>query len=341
MNINKENYQSYFLDYMEGNLSKDEIDKLYSFVYQNPELIEEFECLDFFVVENDIEARFEEKQALKKINFSEDRITESNFELFIIAYYENDLDSSKRSELEKFLNNNKSFIPIFEAYKNTIISPEIFVLENKEQLKHFTQRKIRPLYYYLSAAASIAIIISMYFLLPNDSNTINYSQNISQDSVKVSSKENKTSINNNEIVQVASTDYSSTNETKQNNRNKTIYYNREILERASLIDINLDENPDNNPNLNTIENSEPVFVQKYTSKNEPIPIPLSSNNYNTVSEILVERVNNYLGTDIPKNSETKEKIRFWDVAEWGSKAINKIFDKKTAVNHQYNENLGK
>ena len=43
MNIDKNNYEAFFLDYHEGNLSPQEVADLYLFLSQYPELKKEFE----------------------------------------------------------------------------------------------------------------------------------------------------------------------------------------------------------------------------------------------------------------------------------------------------------
>ncbi|MEI7594387.1 MAG: hypothetical protein WCK02_01470 [Bacteroidota bacterium] len=338
MKINKDNYPSYFLDYMDGTISKSDLNDLYSFVYQDPKLIQEFESLDLFTIENDLDDVFEEKQALKKIDFSNDLINEKNIELFVIAYFENDLNSFKKNELEKFLNNNKSYIPLFEAYKNTFLAPEIIEFENKEQLKHYSPKRIRPLYYYLSAAASIALIISMYFLMPNKNNQTEFSEIKSL----LSPKHNKTKLihrdQNQEAQLVSSSSEKLKTVEKKKFLKKELRNNKHLYEKMTSISANLILIKNENAALTKIKSPDQVFTQEYTSKNEPVTLAYSDNSYPTVSEYLVGKVNNYLGTDIPKNKKSKEKIRIWDIAEWGSKAVNKIFDKKTEVAHKYDEN---
>jgi len=48
MNISRDNYESYFIDFLEGNLNAEQIDQFLDFINQNPDLKEElhaFECI--------------------------------------------------------------------------------------------------------------------------------------------------------------------------------------------------------------------------------------------------------------------------------------------------------
>ena len=52
MTINKHNYEAYFLDYHEGNLTPQEVADLLLFVEQHPELKDEFESFENVTLED-------------------------------------------------------------------------------------------------------------------------------------------------------------------------------------------------------------------------------------------------------------------------------------------------
>ena len=103
MKINRHNYESYFLDYIEGNLSKDDIRQLYLFLAQNPDLEEGIKNFENITL-NGENVHYSNKQNLKydKIDLKTD-INESNYYYFIIAKHENDLTATKEKELSDFL----------------------------------------------------------------------------------------------------------------------------------------------------------------------------------------------------------------------------------------------
>jgi hypothetical protein len=66
MNINKDNYEAYFLDYFEGNLSTAEVEELFAFMELHPEVKNEFEGFEMITVATDQATVFEDKDLLKK-----------------------------------------------------------------------------------------------------------------------------------------------------------------------------------------------------------------------------------------------------------------------------------
>ena len=77
--INKENYEAYFLDYIEDNLSPKEIDMLIVFLEKNPTLKNELEFYDEISLSPSSSSTFD-NNSLKKIDIENDSITNSNFE---------------------------------------------------------------------------------------------------------------------------------------------------------------------------------------------------------------------------------------------------------------------
>ena len=65
MEINRNNYEIFFLDYHEGNLSAQQQAKLFIFLEQHPDLKNEFESFDLVKLPS-INIFFEEKNSLKR-----------------------------------------------------------------------------------------------------------------------------------------------------------------------------------------------------------------------------------------------------------------------------------
>ena len=64
--INKHNYEAFFLDYYEKNLSTEEVAELMLFLENHPNLKEEFEDYEEIILEPDTTVIFENKNSLKK-----------------------------------------------------------------------------------------------------------------------------------------------------------------------------------------------------------------------------------------------------------------------------------
>ncbi len=130
MSINKHNYEAFFLDYHEGNLSPQEVADLLLFVEQHPELKEEFESFENVTLDELSAIPFENKSILKK------EITLDNKEEYFIRAVENTLTPAENNLLENFVKQHPQFLPELELFKKTKVFADTSVIfENKESLK--------------------------------------------------------------------------------------------------------------------------------------------------------------------------------------------------------------
>src|ERR1035437_3350257 len=122
MNIDRNNYEMYFLDYLEGRLTTDETAALLLFANENPDLKELLEGEEIISLVPDEKIGFFPKSALKKNTISDIEnepavseensysgealrvsISAGNYEEFMIRYYENELEEVEKAELANFL----------------------------------------------------------------------------------------------------------------------------------------------------------------------------------------------------------------------------------------------
>ncbi len=130
MNINKNNYEAFFLDYHEGNLSPQQVADLLLFVEQHPELKEEFESFENVTLDDLSNVSFEGKSSLKK------EITLENKEDYFIRSVENTLTPAEKSLLENFVKQHPQFLSELELFQKTKVFADASVIfENKESLK--------------------------------------------------------------------------------------------------------------------------------------------------------------------------------------------------------------
>ncbi len=238
MKINRDNYEAYFLDYHEGQLSPEMVEEVLIFVDQNPDLRNVFEEFEAVMLVADQDIVFEKKSSLKKnhvfvtsqvnelnyeeylvgetegllnteqlasieefisINpqFEKDRrlyslahlsandkivfeakdslkhkaipvglITEDNFETYLARELEGDLNPDEKIQLAEFMQYNPQLEKDRKLYKHTVLTAEAdVVFEDKAGLKKSVTPIRRIVFYALSAAASLALIFSVYFLL--------------------------------------------------------------------------------------------------------------------------------------------------------------------------------
>jgi hypothetical protein len=167
MGINKENYEAYFLEYQEGNLSTEQVAELMVFLEMYPELKEELESFELVTVLPDANVKFENKGLLKKKDcLPTQNIHSNNYETWLVAEIEGDLSDSDKTELNEFLKKNPAVMLELNFFRKTILKPESVVFENKQILK---KSGILLLYrtqfiYAVSVAASVLLFLGLYFI---------------------------------------------------------------------------------------------------------------------------------------------------------------------------------
>ncbi len=167
MKITRKNYEAYFLDYREKNLTPDQVTELFVFLEQNPDLREEFESFENISILPEKKIRFEPKEALKKYALiPTDHIDNKNYDEYLVRELEGDLTEDESTELKAFMELNPKSKLEFNIYRNAFLKPDMEVrFEGKEKLKKtgFFVIYRREVLYGLSLAASVVILLGIYF----------------------------------------------------------------------------------------------------------------------------------------------------------------------------------
>ena len=103
MKISNGNCEAWFLDYYEGNLSKEGVEELFSFLVLNPDLRDLFDSYEDVSFSPDKHIKFDWKSELKKPMDVAIGINESNFEEYFVSHVEGVLNANEEAEVEKFL----------------------------------------------------------------------------------------------------------------------------------------------------------------------------------------------------------------------------------------------
>lgn len=185
--INSENYEAFYLDFLEGNLSVEEAALFSDFMNAHPELKLEDETLVYIpeVTSEVLEASWKTNL---KIDAFEDPITLQNIELFLIASVENQLSETKKKELNAFLLANPSYQTELGLYQRSKLQADLTqIYANKKGLKKDGGVIIPIFVRYAAVAASIVLVVSIY--LNNDQPTkTQLSENQKTESKKTNSK---------------------------------------------------------------------------------------------------------------------------------------------------------
>ena len=161
--INIENYEAFYLDFLEGNLNEDENRAFLTFLEENPDLIQD-EDLMSFSAENPLESLDNNFIKNLKVFDKSETISAENYENFMIASVEKQLGVTKQTELKDFITKHKKLQEEYNLYQKAILFPDTtIVYAEKNKLKRGI---VIPLYgKFISIAAALAII---FFAIPTN-----------------------------------------------------------------------------------------------------------------------------------------------------------------------------
>lgn len=171
--IDLNNYEAYFLDYMEGTLSAEEKHDLFAFLEEHPELKAEMEE-DFGGIELIPEKIAFDAKADLKIDERKLILTPVTVEELMIASVEGQLTETHNKELAEYIKANQ-LEKTFAYYQATILKPDTsLVFGEKEKLKQ-KGGVVIPMRFVarLAAVAAVGAILITVALNWNGSDPIN------------------------------------------------------------------------------------------------------------------------------------------------------------------------
>lgn len=170
MNINRYNYEEFFLLYVDNELPKAERQEVEAFVHDNPDLEEELIMLKQSKLRPDAAITFQGKESLMKpenANF----INETNYEEFFLLYVDNELNATERREVESFAATKPQFQQELNLLLQTKVEPEYEVAFPDKSLLYKTEEKKRPVIFIgwqrIAAVAALVLLALGIFWLSN------------------------------------------------------------------------------------------------------------------------------------------------------------------------------
>ena len=173
--INLNNYEAFFLDHLEGNLSDKGEQALYAFLNLHPTLQEEFAELTGSSF-SDLGLSPDSNVSISKESLKADPtiISALTIDQWMVNSVENKLSHSENLSLLNYISKNKMEAK-FMAYQATILSPNTLeVYGDKSNLKRKAATVI-PLWMKLGTAAA-AIALLVFFLNPSGQNEVNLAE---------------------------------------------------------------------------------------------------------------------------------------------------------------------
>lgn len=161
--ITRENYESFFLDYLEGNLEEILIDQFLDFLEQNPDLKEELHLFENIHLPEPPLAYPGKKQLYKTPADEKDA-----FNLKAVARMEGDLQEEERQQFDTFLALNPELQKEAALFEHTRLQADpTITYPGKDKLYKNSSTVI--LINWLGRIAAVAILLwGMYFLFQNE-----------------------------------------------------------------------------------------------------------------------------------------------------------------------------
>ncbi len=165
MIINRNNYEQYVLDYLEGRLDEKVMVLMKSFLSENPDIEEEVSIYDPSMQFNSGSASVNKTSlfhSFDDISF----IGPENFEEFCVAYYEGDLTSKSSTMLKRYLQQNPELKPMYKLHAKLKFTPDKHVHYSfKKTLKKDVIIPVQRRIYYAITAAAAIFLLFMFFQL--------------------------------------------------------------------------------------------------------------------------------------------------------------------------------
>ena len=169
MQINRKNYEIWFLDYYEERLAPGEVAMLMVFLEDNPDLKSEFDSFEKITFEPETAFTYRDKQKLTKPEYkATGDIDAWNYETKMAAFLEGDLTQDESRTLQKFTQINPAARLELNMFRKTILEPPAIEYTEKDSLKKkglFVLYRRQTILTIASMAAMILLFFGIYSVL--------------------------------------------------------------------------------------------------------------------------------------------------------------------------------
>jgi hypothetical protein len=160
--VTRDNYEAWFVLYIDNELSPTERKVVDYFVQQNPDLEEELVMLQQSVLRADDQIVFTHKDHLLKNTAAQGPVNESNYEAYFVQYGDDELTTDEKILVEQFVAKHPHYSAEFELIQqaklvpdNTITFPEKTYLFRTEE----DDNKVIAFPWWRIAAAAVVLLV--------------------------------------------------------------------------------------------------------------------------------------------------------------------------------------
>lgn len=338
--INKHNYEAWFLDYFEGNLSPEQSELLFKFLEENPQYKDEFNSFEAISLTPEA-LEFDAKSMLKHEIPEELKHELSGTDYIAISFTEDILSQDEKNKVEQYMLKHESLKNTINTYAQIKLKPDFsLVYDDKKELKKpviIPFNRYRKAFKYVATAAAAVLLISLSIWNYKD-----FTSNTTSSGLAISKKRNHvpSRLNNASVAININNGSEVNNSTEKNvavtkNRTNNVQTLKEIkklpVEHYSK-PIKTETEIDYKPLLAEQINSESQ-IKNETNVEEPIlknETVLTAENFQTPQSFIVSKLLKSQNIDlIAENNNQKSK--FWNVIEKASKIYSNITGRKVKI----------
>ncbi|MDF2186977.1 hypothetical protein [Paraflavitalea sp. CAU 1676] len=164
MNITRQNYEEYFLLYVDNELNIVQRKAVESFVEENPDLRAELIMLQDTVLPSDDQIVFQNKGSLLRTTAAPNPVNDTNCEEYFILYADDELTNEQKDQVEQFVYRNPQHQASFELMQQVKLMPDTSVVfPDKYALYRHEEEEKTPVvgmrWYKMAAAAAVLLFV--------------------------------------------------------------------------------------------------------------------------------------------------------------------------------------
>jgi len=163
MDINRNNYEIFLVDYIDGNLSADQVKVVETFLLLNPDLNSEFENVSNHILMPDNQT-YKDKFLLKKFNYSLVGIN-NEFDYLCVANVEKDINVEESKKLNRLIYDSNFMKTEYDQFHRAKLKPNTNIkYQHKAKLKRLTLFGLKRLHIvsFSSAAALVLLFFGLF-----------------------------------------------------------------------------------------------------------------------------------------------------------------------------------
>jgi hypothetical protein len=346
MNINRNNYEEYFILYMDNELSRDDRRGVEEFVEKHPDLKEELEVLLQYKITPDTSIVYIDKEELM-MSQSYSSIDLNNYEEWLVMYIDDELNAEQRKDVEQFAASHPQIHEELTLLKQTKLQPEQeIVFPGKELLYHRTE-KVRVIYFNwrrITVAAVLLIAVGTTALFVyNKRSTVPAKEIVSSSDKQqktitpvITNKESNQKVdqpaiaNNVEQALVQAAKQNSPVSTRKNfTVNKKLPNNLSEIKKEELVADNNKKSSNNLPKpLNPVNTNTDVVKESVAANNNNIQEPLTNRLVTTATPQPSQAVYNTSVNDEDLNQSGGKKNKLRGLL----RKVTRTIEKNTNIN---------